>query len=603
MKKKLQKVFFITLWFEKLTIRSKIISVTMIMILFPVLFSAMYFYSNLSSVLTSNEYENLNQQINKTVENIESSFSILDNTSFHLMSSKNIRDWLSNDEFLSDDKLIFLQKRIEMESDLKYSMLFNSAWDLGLISTAYLFINEEIYIMISKNPLNISILNQNNINVYRKISSSSFLGKQIVPPSTSDETIYFTRTISKPGNPQEPLRLIIGTEESVISQKYEDLTTYPGSIAYIVNNEGIIFSSPDKNTLGNIIKEDIYNYKNTDEVKEMDIGKETFFVASREIGESGLTFICAIPKEKVMSDVSETILSYFLITLFILLIFLLLGIIVSVKSTNFISTLLENINNVKSGNYSSRMPAYKTKELNELSDTFNNMTNEIEYLVNQVYEKQLLLKETDIKFLQSQMNPHFLFNVLVTIGMKARMLKDETVYKMIDSLSELLQAGIYSNKETKITIRQELEYVQFYLYLQKMRFEDNLQYEINVYDNSILNLYIPKFCIEPIVENAVSHGIENSGKGGFVKINVFNRDDSIIIEIIDNGAGFNTDSIDIQQNVNRKKSHNSIGLKNTNQRIKLIYGELYGIKIVSSVGNGCKVTIKIPVDNGDETDV
>ncbi len=603
MKNNKSNLFFIFIWFQNLTMRSKIISVSVIMILLPMCFSAFYFFISLSSVLTNNEYENLNQQINKTVENIELSFNILNNTSFHFLSSNNIREWLSTDQSLIEDKLSLLQKKLEIESDLKYSMLFNNAWDMGLIATAYLFINEETYSMLLRAPYNIDIINQNNINIYKDMSTNHSLGKLIIPPSPQDRTIYFARTVSKPGNPQDSLRLILGTNENTIFQKFEDLTTYPGSMAYIINQTGRIYSCTDKNLLGEFVQEDILRYKDLREVKEVILHEETYFVTSRQIGESGLTFICAIPRKKILSSVSGSFPSYLFITGFILLIFISLSLLISIKSTYFVNDLLVNINKVKIGDYSALMPSYKTKELNEISSTFNNMTDEIKYLINQVYEKKLLLKETDIKFLQSQMNPHFLFNVLVTIGMKSRMLKDESISKMIDALSELLQAGIYSSKNTKITIRQELEYVQLYLYLQKVRFEDTLKYEINIQDPSILDCYIPRFCVEPIVENAVAHGIEKSGKEGDVSINVTKESEFIIFEIIDNGLGFDTEAIDIENNINQNKFHNSIGLKNTNRRIKLIYGEKYGINIASAVGKGCKVTIKIPVDIGGDLNV
>lgn len=563
-------------------------------------FSGFYFYTSLSSILIKNTKDNLDQQINITIENIALSFRILDTTSLNFLSSKNIRAWLSDDLSLADDNYEILQKKIEIESDLRSSMLFNSAWEMGLVTTAYVFINEFSYSTVSRSPVNPEVIAQNNIDIYKKINKTHSLGKLLIPPSLKDKTIYFTRTISNLMNKGESLSLLIGSNENVFYQKYADLVTYPDTLVYIIDNAGTIFSCPDKDLLGKSIDKGILNLKNFKDVKEVSLNNKKYFIASREIGESGLTFIYGIPKNRVMAKLSGSILKFLFIAITIVLIFLMISIFVSFKSTYFIKDLLININKVKSGDYDTKMPSYKDLELDNVSNTFNNMTDEIKFLINQVYEKQLLLKETDIKFLQSQMNPHFLFNVLVTIGIKARMSNDETISKMINSLSELLQAGIYSNGDTKISIRQELEYIKFYLYLQKVRFEDKLEYYINIDNDSILDYYIPRLCIEPIVENAVVHGLEGQSEHGTVTLNIKNLEKSIVFEIIDDGFGFDVDAINFENIINRKKEHNCIGLKNTNRRIKLIYGEEYGIQIDSTVGKGSKVTVLVPMDEGDD---
>lgn len=298
--------------------------------------------------------------------------------------------------------------------------------------------------------------------------------------------------------------------------------------------------------------------------------------------------------------------NYIVITLLIVFASVFIGIILSFRFTRFIRDLMRVINKVKVGNYEAKMPAYKDHELNLLSNTFNNMTYETKYLINQVYEKQLLLKETEFKFLQSQMNPHFLFNTLITIGYKARLSKDDTTYKMVTSLTELLQAGIYTNSQAKVHIRQELEFINFYLYLQKMRFEDELEYDINVSDESILDFVLPKLSIEPLIENAVVHGLEKKIGKGTIKLNIWEENETLYFEVTDDGAGFESGNINLDdiETINmRKKGHNSIGLINTHKRIKLMYGELYGICIESQINKGSKVTVHIPVDRSEITNV
>ena len=118
------------------------------------------------------------------------------------------------------------------------------------------------------------------------------------------------------------------------------------------------------------------------------------------------------------------------------------------------------------------------------------MTAEIKELIQNKYESQILVNEMEIRFLQHQMNPHFLFNVLLTIQIKAKRCKDETIYRMVSTLSSLLRASIYTNNIDMITVRAELEYAEFYLYLQKMRFEDRISYEISIEDESLKDCMI-----------------------------------------------------------------------------------------------------------------
>lgn len=230
------------------------------------------------------------------------------------------------------------------------------------------------------------------------------------------------------------------------------------------------------------------------------------------------------------------------------------------------------------------------------------MTDEINYLIKEVYEKHLLIKESEIKFLQAQMNPHFLFNTLITIGYKAKMSRDETVYRMVSSLTELLQASIYSNSLAKIPIRQELDFIKFYLYLQKERFEDKLEYTIQIEDDALLDLLLPKLSVQPLVENAVVHGVEKKLGKGMIHIHIYRRNDSVFFEITDNGNGFDQIPQDWNNYENltiRKQGHNNIGLINTHKRVKLIYGEPYGIEVESEPGAGSRVTLHIPTDLGE----
>ena len=175
---------------------------------------------------------------------------------------------------------------------------------------------------------------------------------------------------------------------------------------------------------------------------------------------------------------------------------------------------------------------------------------------------------------------------------------------MITSFSQLIQAKIYRKDTEKVQIRQELEYVEYYLYLQSYRYGDRLNYNIIVEDEEVLDMFIPKLCLQLIVENAVVHGIEPKLEPGFVEIVMFEKDRSIYIEISDDGVGFDQEgqvSLPINKEV-KEKGHNHVGLNNAHHIIQLTYGEKYGIHIFSKKGDGSKVTVHIPFDEGNCTE-
>ncbi|MGI6084735.1 MAG: sensor histidine kinase [Acetivibrionales bacterium] len=592
--------------FYTLPIRNKILLLIILMILIPMLLAGFYYYTNLSRMLTENAFDNLDKLILQINENIEGTYQIINNTSLHFISNSTIRSRILDGIPTEDDYYSMFINKSKMEEELKYSLLFNNAWDMKLITTAFTFLNETTYFSISRSDKTIQTVTENNVKIFKEIDPDIKKGFLIMPPSQDDATVYFTRIISNINSPEHRLILIIGTSEDEFFKKYKKLLEFPDSIAYIIDDNGVIFSTQDKSMLGKKVDKSILDLKNKNSITETELNKQIYYVASKEINDSNLTFVAGIPKHQILAELYGSIRSYLIITSLIVLICLTVSVFITLGFTQFIKTMMSGINMVRNGNYDIKMPEYKDVELNMLSETFNNMTTGIKYLIDQVYEKQLLSKEMELKFLQSQINPHFLFNTLVTISYKAKLSQDETIYKMVTSLSELLQASIYSNTHAKIPIREELELAKIYLYLQKIRFEDKLEYNINVKGKNVLDYYLPRLSLEPIVENAVVHGIERKMGKGTVTVNITESSKVVLLEVIDDGLGFEPGTIRLK-NSNpsfvRKEGHHNIGLSNTDKRIKLIYGEQYGLTIKSEPGKGTKVVIRIPVDLGDSGDV
>ena len=258
-----------------------------------------------------------------------------------------------------------------------------------------------------------------------------------------------------------------------------------------------------------------------------------------------------------------------------------------------LATIAEKIKLVGQGSFDTKLGDYEAAELHQISMTFNDMTTYINQLINRVYETQLLSQQAQIRYLQAQMDPHFLFNVLSMIELKAAVNGDVEVQKKISMLSKLLQGRIFRKDEIEIPLSEEMEIVEFYLNLQNSRFGDKITYSVH-YDGCAYApecLLVPRLSIEPAVENAVAHGLEPKAGDGHIDVSITTGSDLEII-ITDDGVGFDPDAVGAKQ---EKKEHTGVGLANTDKMIRSHYGEGYGLTIDSTPGVGTKVHVKMPL--------
>ena len=414
----------------------------------------------------------------------------------------------------------------------------------------------------------------------------------------SENVIFHMRRMRSDFERDVPLVIMVATNERDIATQYENLVQNEGETVYLIDGENKVLSSNREDEIGSYIDEKIAEC-NTGEVYL----NETYMMTSREVKNfgKGVRLVHLYPQSLLIKKVLEGIRTYIVLGILLIVICLVAAIIVSLKSTRFLNEFIHAMESVRNRNYDIRIREYKNAEINSLGRAFNEMTDELRELIRNKYESQILLNEMEIRFLQHQMNPHFLFNVLLTIQIKAKRSGNETIYKMVSKLSALLRASIYTNNVDRITVGEELEYTEFYLYLQKMRFEDRFFYKIIVEDEELKKCIIPKFVIEPIVENAVIHGIENIENEGLIRIVLKKIGKDLIVTVQDNGVGFDVrEYLDSLEQAKNGSSREKIGLKNVDLRLRHIYGEEYQIKIESEINTGTTIYIKIPVEEREE---
>lgn len=260
-----------------------------------------------------------------------------------------------------------------------------------------------------------------------------------------------------------------------------------------------------------------------------------------------------------------------------------------------INALCDAARQMEKGDFSTEQPIPSDDEIQILVHRFDRMRNKIAVLVEDIKIEQMKLRDTELKLLQEQINPHFLYNTLDTIVWLAEDGQDKEVIAMTTSLSEFFRT-VLSGGRDYITIREEEAHIHSYLSIQQFRYQDILEYEISI-DPGLYEYSILKLTLQPLVENALYHGIKNKRGMGKIKINGYADGTDIVLEVCDNGIGMTPEELVALKGKLKEKSstgRQGFGVINVEERIRMNYGYRYGLEFESQKGIGTKVTVRIP---------
>jgi two-component system sensor histidine kinase YesM len=308
-----------------------------------------------------------------------------------------------------------------------------------------------------------------------------------------------------------------------------------------------------------------------------------------------------------MDDISETLNGvYKLRTNFIIgmiLILVVLAFVIDLLVNHVLKKFYEvlaTIRKVRSGDLSVRTPEDGVNnEMGELSHQVNRMLDNIEELMRENINREVIVKDSQIKALQNQINAHFIYNVLESIKMMAEVKEDYDISDAITSLGKLLRYSMKWTSDT-VLVSEEMEYIRDYMSLINLRFDYEINLSVNISDD-IMRQRIPKMSLQPIIENAIVHGIEELADDTTIYVKGIHEGDDCTIEITDNGRGMNEEELDILMKKISGEiqtgggSGNGIGLKNVQDRLRMEFGEQYGISVATREGCYTKVCVRIPM--------
>lgn len=307
----------------------------------------------------------------------------------------------------------------------------------------------------------------------------------------------------------------------------------------------------------------------------------------------------------IFSELTDLYIAIFVIVLILIPVFIYMIYFVSHHITKPMSQMIQAAQDIEKGDIGMQIAGepMPNKEFVVLMESFNHMSSEIKYLFNTAYNEKIARKDAKIIALQSQINPHFLNNTLEMMNWQARMAGDATVSKMIEALGTLLNNSMSRSNRKMIPLSEELHCVDAYCYIISMRFGKRLKIEKEI-DENLLQMMVPRLILQPLIENAVVHGVETV-KSGMIKIQVYKEKDMVILQIINTGKEMSEEDIKRVEDIiqgkyygedSSKEQHKSMGIHNVNERIRLIYGEDYGLVIRPYREGETASTITIPYE-------
>ncbi len=332
-----------------------------------------------------------------------------------------------------------------------------------------------------------------------------------------------------------------------------------------------------------------------------------FMLVKQTSSVTGWTLYILTPVDEVMSGITILRAAILLSGAFGFLIFAFSAVLLSTMITKPIFRLTKTMKKAIEGELTLNPETSSTIEINRLNESYNQLVENTNQLIQVVYEKEILKSQAELKALQSQINPHFLFNTLDAMYWSLDEKGEEELAESVLAMSELFRYTIsHQNQDEWVTIRREIEHVELYMQLMKMRFGDRFTWKVSI-PLALEDVPIPKLLIQPIVENAILHGVGNKVGQGFVNVKVETsaNPNYLTISVIDNGPGMEQETIDnimslLETGKVSSLKGNGMALGNVNKRLNLYYRhhEFSGINISSTINEGTYVTFEIPINRG-----
>lgn len=552
-------------------------------------------FTNTSIFENSSEYTHtIIQQMN---QNIDSYIDYMENIAYLISSNEDVQDYLFDEEIDNEGRYRILnqfQTILDSRSDIR---------NVGIISK-----NGRMLINDGSKSVNqdLDLNTQEWYATALEKPNGPILTSSHVQHIISGErpwVITLSRGIrDRSGSGEKEGVFFIDLNYSAISGLCDQSTVGTKGYAFILDAKGNIVYHPQQQQLYNELQtENISLIMDTDEDTVLTgTGNDGKLYSISRSEKTGWTVVDCTNVKELLSKSRQAQSVYVLTAIILVIVALLFSRFMARSITLPIQKLRDSMKKVQEGDFSvSDVVVDSRNEIGSLTKSFDVMTHRIHELMEQNVHEQEEKRKSELKALQSQINPHFLYNTLDSIIWMSEGKKNEEVVLMTASLARLLRQSI-SNEDEVVPIANEVEYARGYLTIQKMRYKDKLEFQIDV-DSSILYIPLIKLVLQPIIENAIYHGLKYKESKGLLIVKGFMKDGNAVLQVIDDGVGMDEETLAHIYDKHKVNYHsNGVGVYNVQKRLKLYYGDGYGITYESEKGKGTTATITIPGRQGQE---
>lgn len=546
-------------------------------------------FTNTSIFENSSEYTHtIIQQMN---QNIDSYIDYMENIAYLISSNEDVQDYLFDEKIDNEGRyriLNQLQTILDSRSDIR---------NVGIISK-----NGRMLINDGSKSVNqdLDLNTQEWYATALEKPNGPILTSSHVQHIISGERPWVITLSSgirdRSGSGEKEGVFFIDLNYSAISELCDQSTVGTKGYAFILDAKGNIVYHPQQQQLYNELQtENISLIMDTDEDTVLTgTGNDGKLYSISRSEKTGWTVVDCTNVKELLSKSRQAQSVYVLTAIILVIVALLFSRFMARSITLPIQKLRDSMKKVQEGDFSvSDVVVDSKNEIGSLTKSFDVMTHRIHELMEQNVHEQEEKRKSELKALQSQINPHFLYNTLDSIIWMAEGKKNEEVVLMTASLARLLRQSI-SNEDEVVPIANEVEYARGYLTIQKMRYKDKLEFQIEV-DSSILYIPLIKLVLQPIIENAIYHGLKYKESKGLLIVKGFMKDGNAVLQVIDDGVGMDEETLAHIYDKHKVNYHsNGVGVYNVQKRLKLYYGEDYGITYTSELGKGTTATITIP---------
>lgn len=558
------------------------------------LLTSVFFYSASKKVLIKCATLSSQQQLSLITNNLGDKINHISDYAITLSINSNIANVLKENPTVPKNELEHFLVNSELTNQTQRIIGLHKniyAWDI--LDTE----NHWFHSSTTETDQLDSLLDSEILDNLRTNLAFQFLGPFQI---SGEPTFVVLKSITNIDNTKYLGALVLLIKEANISSVFRNLPDSSSRYFYITNEKRQILSSSSSKG----IYEDFSSYAGIDPTKYKTLAETGSQIFS--INNTDFLFICKsspalnwkvinlIPLENLTLDHVVILHNILIISIVVFILSVVFSILCTSTVTAPIQRLVDKMKSASAGKLDISVSYSSNDELAVLYNQFNLMMQKIQTLLNDIYEEQNAKQKMEVQLLQSQINPHFLYNTLNTIKSLIELDMKETAVKAVSAMSTFYRNSL-SKGQFIIPLRQELILTEQYLYIQNLRYMDFVDYEIT-YESSWEDhgAEIPKLTIQPVVENIFVHGLTN--QMCHIHLNVSIKNNTIYISISDNGSGIPREKLtELNRSIRDfKTARYSFGLPSINHRISLLYGENYGLTIKSSPENGTTVTIAIP---------